>query len=166
MKIVTLVSLMILVLSFSGCTSSKVYNIEHQDIQNSQSKNDVGNAIINAASNLGWRTQNNGNGKIRAIFNRSRHEAVVSIVYDASSYSIHYISSRNLRYNAGSNTIHKAYNQWVRKLQININNILGGATLIRQLNNKPSITPNYDQRQNTPVEPLEEEQVNENVIFI
>ena len=55
-------------------------------------------------------------GLIRAdLFIRS-HEVSVDIAYTDSSYSITYVSSKNMKYKEKKNTIHPKYNQWIRNL--------------------------------------------------
>jgi len=168
-QIIKLLLATILLLLISGCSTTKVYNV-NQDIQTQLSDADVKNIIINSAKSLRWQTQEMGAGEIKATLNVRRHQAVVSIRYDRSSYSIGYISSRNLKYSAGK--IHKAYNKWVHELQQKINSSLSSATPNFKVNQpskngaqitNPAISPSY---QDIEAEPVEVEEVSEEVIFI
>jgi hypothetical protein len=78
-------------------------------------------AIIAACVKLGWVCQVASPGEITGRLNLRSHEANVRITYTAEKYSIYYVSSTNLRYNAEENTIHRNYNNWVLNLQRHIN---------------------------------------------
>ena len=56
-------------------------------------------------------------GTVRCTLDLRGHQVVVDVVYAESSFSIRYVSSENMNYDPGTNTINPKYNQWVRNLQ-------------------------------------------------
>ena len=81
--------------------------------------------IIQGCHARGWSAVVDDAGLIRAsITVRGRHFAEVEIPYDASAYSINYLSSNNLDYNEKKQRIHRNYNNWVVKLSGTIDKYL------------------------------------------
>ncbi len=68
-----------------------------------------------------WVCGSIGPGKIRAVLFIRGHMAEVLISFDTKSFSIDYVTSTDLRYNAKKNTIHQKYNLWVVHLISDIN---------------------------------------------
>lgn len=84
--------------------------------------NEVQAIIIEATSARGWSPVLEAPGVISATINvRGKHFARVEIPFSATNYSILYVSSDNLDYNAKRQTIHRNYNNWVVKLSGTIN---------------------------------------------
>ena len=78
--------------------------------------------IIEATSARSWSPVLEAPGVITATINvRGRHFAKIEIPFSSSSYSLLYVSSDNLDYNAKRQTIHRNYNNWVLKLSGTIN---------------------------------------------
>jgi hypothetical protein len=83
---------------------------------------EVQSIIIEATSARGWSPVLEAPGVITATINvRGKHFAKVEIPFSATNYSILYVSSDNLDYNARRQTIHRNYNNWVVKLSGTIN---------------------------------------------
>jgi hypothetical protein len=76
----------------------------------------VAKAIKLAGASLGWIISDAGEGKLKGTLNLREHQAIISIPYTDTSYSLLYLSSVNLKYNASENTIHKNYNGWLTNL--------------------------------------------------
>jgi len=81
----------------------------------------VARAIITACARLGWVCSIAAPGEIIGRLNLRSHQADVRIPYSVEKYSIIYVSSENLRYDAAKSTIHRNYNNWVLNLQRSIN---------------------------------------------
>jgi hypothetical protein len=81
----------------------------------------VARAIVSACSRLGWVCQISSPGLITGRLNLRTHQADVRIPYSVEKYSIEYVASENLRYDAEKNTIHRNYNNWILNLQRHIN---------------------------------------------
>jgi len=64
-------------------------------------------------------------GKVHGTLNVRTHQADVDIDFTTTEYSIVYVSSRNLLSQGAR--IHKAYNQWIRELEVRINTELDEA---------------------------------------
>lgn len=105
-------------------------------------------AIIEACNTKHWVPQITAPGKISAtILVRGVHHAEISIPFDESSYSIIYVSSRNLDYKEYKSwggevkrEIHRNYNKWVEMLS---------QTIAQQLAvrvNQPINTPAEDRK--------------------
>ena len=76
-------------------------------------------SIVRAGSALGWQIKEEGPGKLVGTLILRSHTAVVEIPYSATSYSIRYKSSIDLK--EGDGQIHKNYNGWIKNLNKGIN---------------------------------------------
>lgn len=76
-------------------------------------------AVRESARQSGWTVRDDAPGKMTLRHTKGRHEAVVDVVYDATSYQIKYVSSLDLGYRSknGRSEIHPIYNEWVNDLQ-------------------------------------------------
>jgi hypothetical protein len=82
---------------------------------------EVKEAIVTGCQRKGWRPVLDGEAQIKCtILVRGRHYAEVVIPYSAESYSILYVTSRELDYNEKKQKIHKNYNRWVLGLSATI----------------------------------------------
>lgn len=116
--------LVLVTITMVGCRQAVIRNIEDTPIVRYDNRplslEEVERAIVYAGAELGWRMQPVEPGNMIGILDLRSHKAVVDIVYDANSYSIHYKDSENLLYEA-PNIIHRKYNNWVANLIKNIN---------------------------------------------
>jgi hypothetical protein len=78
-------------------------------------------AIIAGCAQRGWQCQAIRPGEIRAVLYIRQHMAEALIAFDTKNYSVSYVNSAELRYNAAKNTIHRKYNLWVSNLIADIN---------------------------------------------
>ena len=119
-KIITMVFAIVLSFSFFGCRGgAAIYNVnDHVIAANNQkaSMEDIEKAITRAGVGLGWVITKESPGELKATLKLRAHIAVVSIKYSTTQYSINYVSSTNLEYNASNNTIHTNYNGWIKNL--------------------------------------------------
>jgi len=87
---------------------------------------DVKNAIIKACQERGWTPKPDGDSKVIAsILVRNKHYAEIEIAFTTSTYSIRYLSSRNLDYDEEHREIHRNYNKWVVMLSSSIQRQFG-----------------------------------------
>lgn len=118
-KFLVLFSVVTLALALGACNKrvSSIQNSESQSVpSNIKSAEQVKRAIVLAGSGLGWIIKDEGKGKLKGTIIVRSHQAVVSIPYSATEYSIIYESSTNLNYNPENNSIHRNYNSWVQNL--------------------------------------------------
>ncbi len=116
----------VFVVTLYGCKSYPVRNIEHAPVphsgQHHPTAHEVKRIILRAGSDLGWAMKPVRPGVIiGTLFVRS-HMAKVRITYNRRSFSIHYMDSRNLKYDG--HNIHSRYNGWVTNLERRINSML------------------------------------------
>jgi len=107
-----------------ACSPIPVHNVNNAPITVSSPNydlSDVTKAIQRAGTGLGWQMKEETPGHIVATIYLRTHVAIVDITYTLDDYSINYKDSTNLKYNAGSNTIHKNYNGWIQNLTNAIN---------------------------------------------
>jgi len=82
-------------------------------------------AIIRGCAAEGWVPYGDGEGAIYASINvRNKHFAEVEITHTPTTYSITYVSSRNLDYRYSRkkpDRIHSNYNIWIDRLSASIN---------------------------------------------
>jgi len=109
-----------MLLFITGCSTSKIKNVPTQNISKSISDEALFNAIKIAGAAYRWEVVKVERGVAKAIYNKRRHQAVVLINYGHQTYNIEYLSSKNLKYEANSNTIHKNYNNWIKDFKKNI----------------------------------------------
>lgn len=112
-----------------ACTGNPIRNVENSPINVSSSNYDlsgVTKAIQRAGIGLGWQMKEETPGHIVGILNVRRHMAAVDITYTLDDYSINYKNSSNLKYDSGTNTIHRNYNGWIQRLTNAINAQLAG----------------------------------------
>jgi hypothetical protein len=76
--------------------------------------------IKRALTNRGWGVVEESPGVIVAKYTKvsgaNPHIVTSKITYDDDSFSIDYVSSSNMRYDAEDGTIHRNYNRWVANL--------------------------------------------------
>jgi len=119
MKRLLKLSIMLLLTAFmmSACKSSPVYNVHKHTIDHPKSSQKVYVAIKKAGRSLGWKITRIKPGVARGKIYLRKHVAIVNIYYNSRSFSIRYINSKNLKYNAQKKTIHKNYNSWIQNLE-------------------------------------------------
>lgn len=111
--------LLVAALLLGGCaTNERIYNVIDAPViapaGKSLSMGQVRTAIERAGRSLGWQLQAERPGFFSGRLALRTHVAVVEIEHDSRSYSIRYRGSTNL--DAADGEIHKAYNQWIEKL--------------------------------------------------
>ena len=126
LRILSLMLVAIAMLLISGCRTVPVRNIEnapfvttsqvHPDMQK------IGDAIIKAGTGLGWRMTQQDVGQIIGKLHVRTHSADVKIIFNHENYSILYKDSSNLKYDSEKSTIHKQYNNWIKNLDLAIQN--------------------------------------------
>ncbi|WP_024850525.1 hypothetical protein [Hydrogenovibrio kuenenii] len=103
--------------TLTACRTSPIRDYKSQPVpSNITSAAQVAKAIQIAGTSLGWVISKEEDGKMMGVLNLRSHQAVVSIPYSATGYSILYSSSIDLKYNAEDRTIHSNYNGWVLNL--------------------------------------------------
>ena len=111
------------VLAIAGCGSVPIMNVKDAAITSSSGKPmsnaEVRSSILRAGAALGWQMKDEGPNMLVGTILLRDHSAVVEIPYSASTYSIKYRSSTNLKESNGS--IHKNYNGWIQNLTRGIN---------------------------------------------
>lgn len=118
MKKTLLILTMFLLLT--ACKTAMVQQYDNVPIDYSNrvslNLNEVESAIALGGNDAGWDVKPIKSGHVEATYAvKTKHVAVVDIFYTATSYDIHYKSSKNLKYDGTK--IHKAYNKWVAALQ-------------------------------------------------
>lgn len=82
---------------------------------------DYQNAIIRAGVTRGWSFAEESPGNLIGTLNvRSKHVVRVRVIFDTAAFSILYVDSSQLSYNADTGEIHPNYNKWVRTLRTQI----------------------------------------------
>jgi len=104
-------------LVMTGCGSAKIYNVQQHKISHKKSSETVYQAIKSGGQSLGWKINKIKPGVAQGKLYLRTHVAVVRINYTNSSYSIRYVSSQNLKYDAKKQTIHSNYNGWIQNLE-------------------------------------------------
>jgi len=111
MKKILFVLLSVFILA--ACKTTPVYNIDKSQVPAGISAKQVEKNIVKALVQKGWQVKANADGVILAEIMVRTHTARIEVSFDESQYSINYVDSTNLKYNAQKNTIHKNYNNWI-----------------------------------------------------
>ncbi len=100
-----------------GCKTTTIYNVHSAPLPTTRTATDdqIAEVIREAGRRQGWVIKPLAPGKMRGMYSKGRHTAVVAIRYTDSSFSIEYVESSHLRHDGDS--IHKAYNKWVQQLE-------------------------------------------------
>lgn len=116
MKRIILTALLLATVSgLSACTTTQpIHDVEKQAVTSSASQDEVRQAIVDAATSLGWVITDDYDNEITAVLDIRTHQATVSIPYSSHDYSILYKNSINL--NHSGDKIHRNYNNWVANL--------------------------------------------------
>lgn len=110
-------------------TSKPTMNIVNASAGMGHDASAVGSAIETSLVGLGFKVIDKTPNLITArIELRGKHSATVRIPYTDKSYSIEYVDSSGLNYDAKSGSIHHNYNRWVGNLRLAIDRQLGTAT--------------------------------------
>lgn len=101
------------ILTLAACKSTSIYNVDNSNVPAGLTINQVEKNIVKALVLKGWQVKANKDGIILAEILVRTHTARIEISFSASQYSINYVDSTNLKYDAKKNTIHKNYNNWI-----------------------------------------------------
>ena len=139
MKYLINIILASLIAIFSGCSSTKpILNVENETFNSEKRLTlpELESGIISAGASLGWSMTKIRDGEIKGEITLRKHSATILIPYNTKEYSIRYIQSDNLNYNASNNTIHAGYNGWINNLSGAINRIYDVENLTLAKSNK------------------------------
>lgn len=109
--------LLITSLMITGCGTGPIYNVQHSKIDNQKSSTVVYQAIKEAGQSLGWKITKIKPGVAEGKLYLRTHLAIVRINYTSAAYSINYVRSENLDYDAEKKKIHTNYNGWIQNLE-------------------------------------------------
>jgi polysaccharide deacetylase 2 family uncharacterized protein YibQ len=74
----------------------------------------------------GWAFEEKEAGKLHGTLHVRKHTVEVDIPYSAKEYSILYVKSENMKYDAEKKTIHSKYETWIKNLErVLIKNLTG-----------------------------------------
>ncbi|WP_130099209.1 hypothetical protein [Siccibacter turicensis] len=114
--------------SLAGCARTAPIANVHSTVSSGHTQSQVKNAILKAGQERKWIMSEAAPGEINARQQSRDHMAEVRINYTATSYSITYANSQNLKASGGK--IHKNYNRWIYNLDKDIQlNLSAGSDL-------------------------------------
>jgi hypothetical protein len=127
-KIVKWCAAAVFVGALAGCARTAPIAQVHSIVSTGHTADQVKTAIMKAGQKRDWIMTETGPGMIKGRLQSRDHSVQVSIPYTATSYSINYENSLNLK--AADGKIHKNYNRWVNNLDHDIQlNLSAGAAL-------------------------------------
>jgi hypothetical protein len=109
-------------LTLTACQTLPLQNIDNAPVHMAKKfagLGDVENAIVRAGTNLGWQMRTIKPGQINGKLYQGDMAAEVTIDFSPALYSIRYLNSTNLKYEAKAGkpvVIYKDYNVWVQDL--------------------------------------------------
>jgi hypothetical protein len=94
-----------------------MYRVQRARLPGAENATDqqIVDVIREAGRTTGWVIEPVAPGRLRGMYSKGRHSAVVAIKYSKYSFDIDYLESANLKHD--NDKIHKAYNSWVKKLE-------------------------------------------------
>ena len=92
-------------------------NIPEQKVQRDMPAHDINRAIEIALEKTKWKITQNKNSKITASLRGRKWSISIAITNTKETYSINYLSSKNLKYDGEEKEIHPAYNKYIIKLK-------------------------------------------------
>ncbi|WP_409309379.1 hypothetical protein [Pectobacterium sp. B1J-3] len=102
------------VLTLAGCArTAPVANVTKPIVAH-VTTDQVKTAILQAGLEREWAMTPVSPGVINGHLDQRGHVADIRITYSQTSYSINYVSSKNLK--AGNGEIHRNYNRWINNL--------------------------------------------------
>jgi hypothetical protein len=128
-KLSNIIILSAVAILLAACAPTPIKDIEYAPVNASSANydlSDVTTAIKKAGVGLGWQMKEETPGHIVGTLNLRSYVVIVDITYTLDDYSITYKDSTNLKYNAGSHSIHRSYNKWTRNLAKHIDRQLIG----------------------------------------
>ena len=107
----------LLLVGLAACKTATIYNVTAANLPSGSNASDaaIAEAIKAAGERTRWTIKPVAPGKMRGMYSKGRHTAVIEITYTRSTFSIEYVDSTNLQYDGDQ--IHKAYNKWVMQLE-------------------------------------------------
>ena len=127
-KIVKWFAAFAIVGALAGCARTAPIEQVNSVVSAGHTAEQVKNAILKAGIQREWIMSEAGPGVIKGRLQARDHSVDIKVTYSASSYSINYENSLNLK--AANGKIHKNYNRWVRNLDKDIQlNLSAGAAL-------------------------------------
>ena len=127
-KIVKWCAAAVFVGALAGCARTAPIAQVHSIVSAGHTADQVKTAILKAGQKRDWIMTETGPGMIKGRLQSRDHSVQVSIPYTATSYSINYENSLNLK--AADGKIHKKYKRWVNNLDHDIQlNLSTGAAL-------------------------------------
>ena len=117
-KLLKLAALLLVTsLMTTGCGTGPIYNVQNSKIDTPHSSAAVYRAIKEGGSSLGWKINKVKPGVAQGKLYLRTHVAIVRINYNSTRFSINYVSSKNLNYDAKKQEIHTNYNGWIQNLE-------------------------------------------------
>ena len=127
-KIVKWCAAAVFVGALAGCARTAPIAQVHSIVSTGHTADQVKTAILKAGQKRDWIMTETNPGMIKGRLQSRDHSVQVSIPYTATSYSINYENSLNLK--AADGKIHKNYNRWVNNFDHDIQlNLSSGAAL-------------------------------------
>jgi hypothetical protein len=115
-KGITVLVMVLVMIGLGGCRTAPIRDMTNQPVPPGLSSEQVSKVIQSAGNSLGWAMSETRPGLIEGNLFVRDHTAKIEIPFSSRSYSIRYVSSSNLKYNASNRSIHSNYNGWIQNL--------------------------------------------------
>lgn len=113
-----LFTMMLSALLVACATNKPIYNSSQVAFMQELTETQAQDVIKDALRYKRWKVVSDDNpGEIVADIVVRSHYAKVRITYDMSQFSINYMKSDDLDFDAGKNKIHRNYNKWILLLE-------------------------------------------------
>src|SRR5262245_58196577 len=107
--------------SFDAAHAARVLeNVDNEALPPGATLAQVEQAVLTALTSRGWQITTRADGAADAQYARRDFSVTIHVTYSATTYSIHYVESTGLDYNAQRQTIHNNFNRWINNLRVDI----------------------------------------------
>ncbi|SIN80615.1 hypothetical protein [Halodesulfovibrio marinisediminis] len=121
-RVFSFLVVMMFVVASVGCSKTMMsyHDQSFQAPEGSLTLKQVEKAIVTAGAKRGWVMKKKRNGLMIGTLNVRNHMVQVNVKYNTEAFSITYLNSVNMNYNAQRKTIHRSYNTWIINLRNDI----------------------------------------------
>jgi len=106
-----------------GCSSPAIYtapNSPVSQIASNPTLAQVDKAVKDSLIGRGWIPQKVSPHEYLGTYNKRQLMAKIKITFDTSIFNIQHVDSKNLDYDPSDQSIHPAYNKWIKNLERDI----------------------------------------------
>ncbi len=127
--------------AYAQRTMQAVVSVENERLPAGATIAQVDQAVLTALSTRGWTITARAPGSVDAQYARRDFSATIRVTYTAEAFSVAYVTSEGLSYDAASGKIHPNYNRWVNNLRVDVGRFVQNAMMGVPMGAPPAAAP-------------------------